>query len=193
MPVYKTIDDIRSWDDLGTRIMVMGPSCVGKSTLAFHLSQHLKTTPTYLDQLAHIEGTKWERKPEAKFSAAQDSVLKEDKWVIEGNYSALMPQRYAKATCVIWMRNDSRIAFLWHYIKRSFFGAKNRCGGLKDAGREFSWELVHYTFGRARRNYQKYIRIFETRNDVPVYIIHSFKDRKKLYKNLNLNQNQDRR
>ena len=193
MPVYKTIDDIRSWDDLGTRIMVMGPSCVGKSTLAFHLSQHLKTPPTHLDQLAHIEGTKWERKPEIEFSAAQDTVLKKDKWVIEGNYSALMPQRYAKATSVIWMRNDSRMAFLWHYIKRSFFGAENRYGGLKDAGREFSWELVRYTFGRARRNYQKYIRILETRNDVPVYIIHSFKDRKKLYKKLNLNQNSDRR
>ncbi|MGV0817785.1 hypothetical protein [Martelella sp. AMO21009] len=91
-------------DSLGTRIVVLGPSNAGKSTLAVALSRKLDIAAIHLDQFQHLPNTDWKPRPEAEFARLHDDAIMGERWVMDGNYSRLMPQRLARATGAILNR-----------------------------------------------------------------------------------------
>jgi hypothetical protein len=62
---------------LGERIVILGPSNAGKSTLAVALSEKLGIPAVHLDQLHHLPDTNWQPRPEAEFAALHDAILEE--------------------------------------------------------------------------------------------------------------------
>lgn len=166
--------------DLGHRICIIGPSSGGKSTLALALSKKLNIEVCHLDQLAHIPYTDWQPRDRKLLEADHNLFLELHKtWIIEGNYSFLMPERFARATSVIWLDFD-----LWgslrRYIWRSFQGVDARPGNLEGATQQFSWEHLHYmTFlaPQKRANYQNLLQ----KSDVTTLRLHSFQELKKYY------------
>ena len=85
-------------DALGDRIMVLGPSNAGKSTLATALSAKLKLPIVHLDQLQHLPNTDWEPRAEDDFKALHDEAILDERWIMDGNYSRLMRKRFERAT-----------------------------------------------------------------------------------------------
>ena len=78
---------------LGQRIIILGPSNSGKSTLAVSIARKQAMIAVHLDQLRHIPNTNWQERPDADFAQLHNAAIQKDSWVMDGNYSSLMPQR----------------------------------------------------------------------------------------------------
>ncbi|MBX4877000.1 AAA family ATPase [Rhizobium lentis] len=140
---------------LGERIAILGPSNAGKSTLAVALSEKLGIPPVHLDQLHHLPGTDWQPRPEAEFAALHDAAIHKERWVIEGSYSRLIPQRLARATGVIVITsNHWRRSF--RYLKRTLANQPDRAGHLQGTKDSISWSMLKWI-------------LFETRNSDVIY------------------------
>ena len=87
--------------ELGQRIMVNGPSNAGKSTLADAMARKLGIPVVHLDRFSHQEEGNWVPRPKPEFHALHDAAIAGDAWVMDGNYSELMPRRFARATGVV--------------------------------------------------------------------------------------------
>jgi adenylate kinase family enzyme len=127
---------------LGPRIMICGPSNSGKSTLCVALASKLKAEPIHLDQLRHQPGTNWVERPDEEFLALHDEAIARDRWVMDGNYSRLMPQRIARATGIIFIY-DSHWANFRRYLWRTLF-QKQRAGALPGNRDSLKWQMIRW-------------------------------------------------
>jgi adenylate kinase family enzyme len=126
----------------GHRIMICGPSNSGKSTLAAALARKLGVATVHLDQLRHLENTDWRQRPDEEFARLHDAAVAGDGWVMDGNYSKLMPTRLPRATGIILL-SDNRVANLGRYVRRTLF-EKHRPGNLEGATDSLKWNMVHW-------------------------------------------------
>lgn len=138
---------------LGRRIMVMGSTNAGKSTLTAALSRKLDIPAVHLDQLQHLPNTNWQQRPEAEFAELHDAAILADAWVMDGSYSRLMPQRLARATGIIVV-TDSLPTRYWRYFRRSLF-ERNGPGRLEGGQDGVNWKMVHWLW-KTRNSVGKY-------------------------------------
>ena len=168
-----------SLNELGQRICILGPSNSGKSTLAAKLGEKLNIPVCHLDQLAHIPGTNWERRDEKEFAADQDAFLEKESWIIEGNYSFCMPQRFEKATFLIWV-DPNFLGCCFRYISRCLKNDRIRPGRLKDATSEFSFEMINLIIFKYPKVRQRHKAILSGYT-FPILYIHSMKELNQYY------------
>ena len=167
--------------ELGKRICIIGPSSSGKSTLAKRLSLKLNLKVCYLDQLAHIPNTNWKPRSKELLKIDHKNFINEnDQWIIEGNYSFLMEDRFANATTTIWL--DFKIlGSIFRYIKRTTNKSNNRAGNLEGAPKQFNLKLINHIIFHAPKKRNKYKKLIEESKTNLVYI-DSFTELKKYYK-----------
>ncbi len=125
---------------LGRRIMVLGPTNSGKSTLAESVAVHLGVPAVHLDQFRHLAGTDWQQRPDAEFKLLHDESVAMDAWVMDGSYSKLMPPRLARATGIIVL-DDTLLVRTARYFRRTLF-QKRRPGGLDGNRDSIKWEML---------------------------------------------------
>lgn len=159
---------------LGPRICIIGPSNSGKSTLADFIGKKTGSKIVHLDQLAHEPHTNWQRRKNAEFIADHDAAIGGDSWVMDGNYSLCMPQRFERATAVIWL-DPPLMGCMLRYIMRSLKNDGRRVGKLEGAQKEFSIALVKYTLLNYPKNKIKYMKLLEQFDGVLIKI-NSMKD-----------------
>jgi adenylate kinase family enzyme len=123
--------------------MVCGPSNAGKSTLAVALASKLGCDAFHVDLFRHLPDTDWVQRSDADFVALHDAAILGDRWVTDGNYSQLMPQRMARATGIILL-GDSRWANLRRYLWRTLFEKRARPGSLAGDKDSLKWEMIHW-------------------------------------------------
>jgi len=117
--------------NLGQRICIIGLSAGGKSTLAQALGNKLKIEVFHLDQLAHIPNTDWKEQDVTIFINSFHKILtNHENWIIEGNYSKLMPIRFEKATTIIWL-DFNKWGSVYRYLKRTLKNEAHRPGKLE--------------------------------------------------------------
>lgn len=126
---------------LGPRIAVIGRSCAGKSTLAQALGAALGTPVHHLDTLHHQLGKNWVPRSAEDFSGLHDKAISGKSWITDGNYSRLMPERFKRATSVIWLDLPMPIC-LWRYCMRALPNT-HRIGGLAGGSDGISWQMLH--------------------------------------------------
>lgn len=83
------------------RISVVGTSGSGKSTVGRAAAARLGVPFLELDSLRHQAG--WVELPDDQFVARTAEVVAGDGWVVDGNYSAVRPVVWARATSVVWL------------------------------------------------------------------------------------------
>src|SRR5690606_14401014 len=105
---------------MGRRIVILGPTNSGKSTLAEAISRKLDIPAVHLDRFRHLPNTDWAVRPNPEFHALHDAAIAEMAWVMDGNYSVLLPQRFARATGVIVV-NDHYMPRFGLYLRRTMF------------------------------------------------------------------------
>lgn len=144
--------------DLGPRIIILGPSGSGKSSLAMALHRAMDLPVVHLDQLHHLPGTEWVPRSAAEFTALHDAAIAGDRWVMEGNYTRLLPQRLARATGLILLDVSAPMS-LFRYIRRCWF-ERDRAGMLEGAHDRVRWAMLHHIAGPSRSNRRRYGTIF---------------------------------
>lgn len=144
--------------ELGTRICVLGPSNSGKSTLAAAIGRKLDMNVVHLDLLHHVPHSDWQPRPAQEFLALHDEAIKEQRWVMEGNYSSCMPQRFQRATGVILL-DVSTSTSLFRYVRRTLVEG-NRIGALEGGRDSLKWSMIHYIALVTPANRRRYAAIY---------------------------------
>lgn len=169
---------------LGERIVVLGPSNAGKSTLAVALSKKLGFPTIHLDQLYHLPHTDWQQRPEAEFAALHDAAILSERWVMEGNYTRLMPQRLERATGAILITSNHWLRFT-RYLKRTLLNSANRAGHLEGTRDSIKWGMVHWILVKTRDSSTKYAKILQE-SGLPVVECHTAQALNSLYRTWDL-------
>lgn len=140
--------------DLGPRICILGPSNSGKSTLADMIARSRGHAPIHLDQLYHLPNTDWRPRPVEEFVTLHDAEIADERWVMDGNYSRCMQQRFARSTGVILL-DVSTVTSLVRYLRRSW-GKRDRIGGLDGGADSVKWDMIRHIVGAGRENRRRY-------------------------------------
>ena len=148
-----------------TRVVVIGTSCVGKTTFAQALARVLNFPHVELDSL-HWQPN-WIPRPPEEFRALTAQALAEDCWITDGNYGAVRDLVWSRATTVIWLNYVFPLV-LWRALTRTFrrvLTQEELYSGNRESLRMafFSRESILWwvitTFHRRRRQYR---RLFDT-------------------------------
>lgn len=143
-------------ESVGRRIAILGPSSTGKSKLAVALADRLGVPPVHLDQLRFEPHSDWKQRQDEEFFGLHDEAILGEGWVMDGNYSKVLPQRLARATGLI-LTADSRWASLYRYFRRSLF-ERGRAGALEGARDSIKWDMIHWITIRSPMNQKRYRR-----------------------------------
>jgi adenylate kinase family enzyme len=125
------------------RILVIGTSSAGKTTLASALSRALAVPRIELDELFWSAG--WQPKPTEEFLALVRDAAAAPTWVADGNYSVVRSVLWPRANVVVWLNYSLPLVFwrglvratrrtwsrevLWHgnqeSVRRTFFSRES--------------------------------------------------------------------
>lgn len=141
------------------RLIVVGTTGSGKTTLAGQLSERLGYPHVELDALNW--GPDWTQRPNEEFLALVSQATSGDRWVVCGNYSRTRDKLWPRADTVVWLDYPLPVV-LWRLWWRTL-GRFARQEELWNGNRERLWE--HFftrrslflwalqTYGRRRREY----------------------------------------
>jgi adenylate kinase family enzyme len=99
-------------------VIVVGPSCAGKSTLAQRLADVLEVPFVELDALYWRPG--WEGTPDDEFMGRIEAATAGDGWVVAGAYHRqTTPTIWPRADTVVWLDIPLRTT-TWRILRRSW-------------------------------------------------------------------------
>ncbi len=125
------------------RIMVIGVSSgVGKSTFARKLGEVLDINVYHLDAL--FWKPNWVQASIEEFSQAQQEIVKQDQWIIEGNYTPTFGIRTEKADTIIYLELPLHTC-MYRVLKRWIKNiGKTRPDMGKDCKEKIDWEFIKF-------------------------------------------------
>lgn len=94
---------------------MIGSGGAGKSTFARQLGEILKIKVIHLDALYWNPG--WVKTPSEEWEKKQESLVKEESWIIDGNFSSSLDIRMEEADTIIFL-DFPRTLCLYRAIKR---------------------------------------------------------------------------
>ncbi len=101
---------------IGQRIVVIGTTCAGKTTLARILAERLHVPHIELDAL--YWGPGWEALPTETFRSAVVKALSGDAWTTDGNYSKARDIIWGRADTLVWLDYPFTVV-LWRLLTRT--------------------------------------------------------------------------
>ena len=141
------------------RIVIVGTSGTGKTTLAQQVGQHLGIAHIELDAL-HWEPN-WVPASLEEFRARVAEALKGDRWVTDGNYSSVRDLVWGRADTVVWLDYPFGLV-LWRSLRRAIW--RSATGAELWNGNRETWRQTFFsrdsillwvlrTYHRRRREY----------------------------------------
>ena len=138
---------------MGRRIVVLGASGNGKTTVALTLAERLGVPHVELDALHH--GPNWAEPPADEFRRVVATALDGDGWVADGDYSSKLGDLVLeRAETVVWLDQPPALILwrLWHRTYRRIRRREELWSGNRESwsgafwGREslFAWTIRSY-------------------------------------------------
>ena len=91
------------------RVVVVGTSGAGKTSLASDLARLMDAPHVELDALRH--GPNWTETPDDVFRDAIAEALTGQSWVVDGNYSVARDIIWTRATAIVWLDYPFPVVF----------------------------------------------------------------------------------
>ena len=115
------------------RIVIVGTTGVGKSTLAKALAEKMRLVHIDLDDLHHLPG--WKERPNDDFRRLLTEAIRVEKWAVAGNYiSKAQDITWPQADTLIWLDMPFWPNF-WQLLKRTYTRARRGeiiCNGNRE-------------------------------------------------------------
>ncbi len=99
------------------RVVVIGNSGSGKTRLASRLAARLGVPHVELDSIYHQQG--WTQLPPGKYRERVAERVGGDRWVVDGNYSAVRDLVWTRADTLVWL-DLPRTLVTYQIVRRSF-------------------------------------------------------------------------
>jgi adenylate kinase family enzyme len=122
------------------RVLIVGPTSSGKTTLAEKISEVSGLPHIELDLLRYKRD--WQEVPIAEFHERVAAVVQTSYWIIDGNYSAVREMTWKRADLVLWL--DYSLAVV---LYRLLIRTVRRLVTMTDVGNE-NREQLRRLFGR---------------------------------------------
>ena len=100
----------------GRRLVVIGTSGAGKTTVARQVSSILGVPHIEFDAYRH--GPNWTETPDDLFREQLRAALRGDEWVADGNYSIARDVVWPRATTLVWLDYPMRVV-MWRLFWRT--------------------------------------------------------------------------
>ncbi|MBD0742980.1 topology modulation protein [Streptomyces sp. CBMA152] len=125
------------------RIALIGCGGSGKTFLSKQLGTLISAPVKHLDAVYYDD--EWNPLPPEEFAAAQERLVAEPAWVIEGNYASTLPIRLRRADCVIFLELPTWVC-LWGIAQRRLRhgGGQDDATGVYD---RITWGFLRYVWG----------------------------------------------
>jgi len=91
------------------RVVVIGTSCCGKTTLARRVAEAVEAPHIELDAVNW--GPNWSEAPHEEFRATVRQRIEGPRWVVDGNYSRVQDIVWSRATDAIWLNYPFHVVF----------------------------------------------------------------------------------
>jgi adenylate kinase family enzyme len=140
-----------------TRVVVIGTSCAGKTTLARRLAGMLGSEHVELDSV--YWGPEWTPRPD--FVQTVLAIAQRPRWVIDGNYSAVRDIIWTRSSAIVWLDYSFARVFsqaLWRTGRRIITRERLYAGNRETIGNALfdtdgiPWWVIR-THGRRRRDF----------------------------------------
>lgn len=117
-----------------------------------------------------------------------DEAVSQDAWVMEGNYSNVIPQRFARADSIIKIEMN-RFGALYRFIRRYYLnktGKKPRIGQPDHVEEKFSWDMVWWIMRPkslipSDRQKMRNLHALLTQHADKVHVVRSFKEMERFF------------
>lgn len=124
------------------RVLIIGCSGSGKTTLSQVLAERTGLPAVSLD--ANYFGPNWKEPSTKIWRERITKLVAEDRWLMDGNYSATFDLRMPRADTVIFV-DQPTWRCLWRVLKRTvrYYG-KVRPGSAPGCAERFDGHFLHY-------------------------------------------------
>ncbi|MCX6343917.1 MAG: topology modulation protein [Armatimonadetes bacterium] len=147
----------------GNRIMVIGSPGSGKSTFARELASITGMPLVHLDK--HFWNAGWVETPKDEFYAWQREIVKDEMWIIDGNYGGSMDIRLERADMVINFELSKIVCSLSWLKRLATHVGRNRVDMPKGCPEKLDWEFKKYIWDfpktSGKRNRERLVRYSE--------------------------------
>lgn len=159
------------------RIMIIGSGGAGKSTMARELGQKLNLPVFHLDVVNWRPN--WEIVPREQQIEIQKELVKQEKWIIDGNYGGTMDIRLERADTIIFL-DFPRTLCLYRAIKRRFQYRNKTRPDMREGNKErFDLEFYKWIWNFPKIQRPKIMEILSgLSTDKKVVVLRSPKDMK---------------
>ena len=103
-------------ENTNIKILVIGNSASGKTTLSKELAQRIGLQHIHLDELFWSEN--WQPKDKEIFRHLVSKSIETSSWIVDGNYGSARDILWTQANYVIWL-NYSLPCVLWRGLRRT--------------------------------------------------------------------------
>lgn len=169
--------DVPPLDTFGQRIMVLGPTNAGKSSLTVALAQKLGVPAVHLDQYRHLPNAHYIERPDDEFQALHDEAIMWPGWVMDGSYSKVMKQRIARATGIIVV-DETVVTRTLRYVRRTL-SPQSRVGALEGNVDRLTMKMFHWLW--QTRHASKNTRAMAAATGLPTIFTHNSAETNALY------------
>lgn len=122
------------------KIAIIGCGGSGKTYLANRLAALLNLPLTHLDGVYY--DADWNPLPHEEFAAIQRDLVSAPRWIIEGNYASILPNRLAAADTVIFLDLPAATCLIGILRRRwRYRGGQHAQDGVYD---RLTWNFVRY-------------------------------------------------
>ena len=139
------------------RVVVIGTSCSGKTSLAQSLSDVLDVPNIELDAIHWLPN--WEPRSTLELRSLVGQAVASDRWVADGYYGQVRDIVWQKATCLIWLNYPFRVVF-WRALRRTI-------------SRVFTGVSVY------SENTESFRRAFLSKDSILLWVITTFRRRRR--------------
>ena len=158
------------------KIIVIGSPGAGKSSFSKKLKNITKLPLYHIDMLYHKKDGTHITKEELEEKLKE--IFKTDKWIIDGNYSKTLKERFDRADLIIWLDYSTyaQVKGIFNRILKNYGKEKTEIPGCKE---RFNFTFFKYviTYNKKKRHI-----IVDSLNGIPEDKVLIFKKRKALNK-----------
>jgi adenylate kinase family enzyme len=131
------------------RVLIIGSGGAGKSTFARELGQRLQLEVIHLD--AHYWKSGWVEPSKDEWRQTVETLLQQEAWVMDGNYSGTLDLRLTVADAVIFL-DMPRLMCLWRIFKRRLqYASQTRPDMAEGCPEQLNWDFMRYVWSYPKR------------------------------------------